>query len=190
MKLIIGLGNPGLRYKNTRHNIGFLVVKEISKKFDISVKRKKYKGLLGEGLVEGEKVTLLMPQTYMNLSGEAVAGIVKKEKISLPDILVIHDDLDLSLGFIRLREKGTSGGHKGLKSIIEHLGTSHFPRLRVGIAKTRKTGDVVRFVLTPFDSGEKTILKDAVNQAAGCAITWLTAGPEKAMTGFNRRQFT
>ena len=183
MKLIAGLGNPGLRYKNTRHNVGFLVINRISKKFKIAVKKRKYKGLLGKGSLGSEKVSLFMPQTYMNLSGEAIREIVKKEKIAFEDILIIYDDIDLRLGLMRLRQKGGSGGHKGLKSIIESLGTPEIPRLRIGIDKGR---DVVNFVLSPFNSKEKPILKGIIEEAAECAVTWVLAGPDKAMTGFNR----
>jgi PTH1 family peptidyl-tRNA hydrolase len=183
MRLIVGLGNPGPRYKNTRHNVGFLVINKISKKFKIPVKKRKYKGLLGKGVLESEKVSLFMPQTYMNLSGEAIRGIVKKEKIALEDTLIIYDDIDLKLGLMRLRKKGGSGGHKGLKSIIESLGTSDFPRLRIGIGRGR---DVVDFVLSPFNSAEKPLLKGIIEEAAECAATWALAGPNTAMTRFNK----
>lgn len=189
MKLIVGLGNPGLRYKDTRHNIGFLIIKKLSKKFDIPVKKRKYKGLLGKGSIKSEKVNLFMPQTYMNLSGEAVGEVVKKEKVNLEDILVIYDDINLKLGLMRLRKKGSSGGHKGLESVIECLGTTEFPRLKIGISKNREISDVVNFVLSPFDSAEKPLLKDIIKQASECVVTWVKLGPDKAMTRFNRRKF-
>jgi len=183
MKLIVGLGNPGLRYKNTRHNVGFLIVNEISRKFNIAIKKRKYKGLLGRGSIKSEKVNLFMPQTYMNRSGEAIREAVKKEKIEFEDIFVIYDDIDLKLGLMRLKKKGSSGGHKGLGSVIESLGTTEIPRLRIGIGKGI---DVVDFVLSPFDSGEKPVLKGVIKEAVACAATWVEAGPDKAMTRFNR----
>ena len=185
MKLIVGLGNPGLRYRNTRHNIGFLIIDKLSKKFNIPIKKRKYKGLLGRGSVKSEKVTLFMPQTYMNLSGEAVREAVKKEKVNLEDTLIIYDDINLRLGLMRLRKKGSSGGHKGLGSVIGCLGTTEIPRLRIGIGKG---SDVVDFVLSPFDSGEKPLLKDIIKEVVACAATWVEAGPDKAMTRFNKRQ--
>jgi PTH1 family peptidyl-tRNA hydrolase len=183
MKLIAGLGNPGLRYKNTRHNVGFLIVNEISRKFKIPVKKRKYKGLLGKGSIKSEKVSLFMPQTYMNRSGEAIRGAVKKEKIRFKDILVIYDDIDLKLGLMRLKEKGRSAGHKGLESIIESLGTTEVPRLRIGIGKGT---DVVDFVLSPFDAEEEPLLKSVIKEAVACATTWVEDGADKAMTKFNR----
>ena len=188
MKLIIGLGNPGLRYKKTRHNIGFLIIAEISKQSGIALKKKKYGGLFAEGSIGGKKVGLFMPGTYMNLSGNAVRSAIRGEGAPLKDVLVISDDINLRFGFIRLREKGTGGGHNGMSSIIEHMGTSEFPRLRVGIGKDEKVIDMPKFVLRPFDSGEKPLLKGIVKAAAECAIAWAEAGPEKAMSLFNKRQ--
>ena len=189
MKLIAGLGNPGFQYRNTRHNAGFLVIKAISKKFRIRMKKRKYAGILGKGLIGAEKVSLFIPQTYMNLSGEALREIVKSEKINAANLLVICDDINLKFGFTRLRKKGSAGGHKGLQSAIKGLGTSEFPRLRIGVGKNRKITDVVKFVLSPFDSGEKRLLRDILQEAAECAVLWTTEGADKAMLSFNRRQF-
>ncbi len=188
MKLIIGLGNPGPGYKNTPHNAGFMVIRELSGRLGISVKKKACGGLYGWGTSGGVKVILFMPETYMNLSGEAVREIVGKEKAKTEDILVICDDIDLKLGFIRLREKGGSAGHKGLESIIKRLATNCFPRLRIGIAKNRKRGNITGFVLKPFGAAEKSVLKDIVKKAAKCAISWAEEGASMAMTKFNKRQ--
>jgi len=188
MKLIAGLGNPGLRYRNTRHNAGFLVIKEIAKRFRISIKKKKYKGIFAKGSIEGNRVILFMPQTYMNLSGEALRDVVKKERIEPENLLVICDDIDLLHGFTRLRQKGGSAGHNGLKSAIKCLGTDAFPRLRVGIGHERKPHNVSEFVLRPFDTAEKPLLKGIIKEAAECAVVWLGEGPDKAMTRFNKRQ--
>ena len=187
MKLVIGLGNPGFRYRNTRHNIGFLVVKEISKRFDIPIKNKKCNGFFARGSVESEKLGLFIPLTFMNLSGEAVREIVKKQGVNPGDILVICDDINLKFGSLRLRRKGSSGGHKGLKSIIESLGTNEFPRLRVGVGKSPNlVRDAVKFVLNPFDSKERSILKDIIRETVECAVTWVKSGADEAMTRFNR----
>ena len=187
-KLIVGLGNPGLRYRNTRHNAGFLVINEISRELGIPVKRKKYNGFFGKKTLNGGKIALLMPQTYMNLSGESIRKAVRQEGVDFEDFLVICDDLNLKFGFIRLRTKGSSGGHNGLESAIETLGTNEFPRLRVGIGKDHALGDVVRFVLRPFDSLEKKQLLGVVKLATRCAVTWARDGADLAMTEFNKRQ--
>jgi len=188
MKLIVGLGNPGLKYKNTRHNIGFSAIERISEKFHIPVRKRKYNGRLGRGSIEGEKVTLFTPHTYMNLSGEAVRQAVKNEKITFNNFLAISDDINLQFGFIRLRKKGSSGGHNGMGSIIGCLGTGNFPRLRVGIGKGRSMGDVTRFVLKPFNSVERPQLTGIIEEVAECAASWVKDGPDKAMTKFNKKQ--
>ena len=188
MKLIIGLGNPGLRYKNTRHNIGFSLVKEISKEFGIALKKSMYSGLLGRGAIRGKRVILFTPRTYMNLSGQAARKALLKEKISLEDSLVACDDINLKFGFIRLRKKGSSGGHNGMNSIIEHLGTGDFPRLRIGVGKSHKISDLEKFVLKPFDSAERPLLKGIIARASRCAALWVKDGPEAAMSKFNKRQ--
>lgn len=188
MKLIIGLGNPGLKYKNTPHNVGFLIIKELSKRLGISVTKRVCRGFFGWGSYGGQRIALFMPGTYMNLSGEAVREIVKKEKKDTGDVLVICDDVDLRLGFIRLREKGGSAGHKGLDSIIKSLATNCFSRLRVGIAKDRKPENVTDFVLKPFGAAEKKVLKDVIEEAAECALTWAAEDASAAMAKFNRRQ--
>ena len=185
MKLVVGLGNPGFRYRNTRHNIGFILVNFLSKKFRIPVKNVKYKGFLGKGSMEGEKVILFMPQTYMNLSGDAVRNIVKSEKIAQDEFIVVCDDIDLKLGTLRLRKKGLSGGHRGLESIIKCLNTGEFNRLRLGVGREEKPDDVSRFVLDSFAFREKNVLKDVKERASECIISWIKEGPEKAMSLFN-----
>lgn len=188
MKLIVGLGNPGLRYRNTRHNIGFRVIEDLSKKLGISVKKRKYKGLLGQGRFGGEKVILFMPETYMNLSGEAVKEASRKEKIDTKDMLVVCDDINLKLGFIRLRKSGSSGGHKGLESIINLMRSDGFARLRIGINRDKETEELAQFVLSPFNSAERSLLKGIINSARECVIQWMEGDPDRAMTMFNKRQ--
>jgi PTH1 family peptidyl-tRNA hydrolase len=187
MKLIIGLGNPGLRYRHTRHNIGFLVIGEISRNHRIRVSKRRYRGLFGKGVVEGSDVGLFIPQTYMNLSGEAVKEAVRGEGVAWRDLLVICDDKDIPFGSLRLREKGSGGGHKGLHSIIACCQTNDFPRLRVGIGQNEAIGDTRDFVLRRFGPKERRSLAAVIEQGARCAEAWVTDGPEKAMTGFNNR---
>lgn len=188
MKLIIGLGNPGLKYQNTRHNIGFLTIKELSGDLGIPIKKRRYQGLFGKGIFEEQAVGLFMPETYMNLSGKAVKKAVEREKVAFEDALVICDDISLRLGYIRLRKAGSSGGHNGISSIIEELRTDRFPRLRIGIGRSHTISNLAKFVLKPVSSGEKKLLTEAVKDAALCVKSWLKEGPDKAMTAFNKRQ--
>jgi len=190
MKLIIGLGNPGFRYRNTRHNLGFLVVRELSREFRIPLNKKKYDGVVGKGSFEGEDVILFEPLTYMNLSGRAVNAIIKKSGVKLDDILIICDDINLDFGFVRLRKQGSYGGHNGLESVIGHIGTNEFARLRVGVGQKEKHEDLSRFVLSCFNREERPLLKGILEKAKECALMWVKEGPNKAMTGFNGRQFS
>ena len=144
MFLIVGLGNPGREYNNTRHNIGFDAIDVIADKYNIEVSRIKFKGVYGEGIVNGEKVILLKPTTYMNLSGESVREVMDFYKLSEEDILIIYDDVSLDVGRIRIREKGSAGGHNGIKSIIANIGTDVFSRIKVGVGKPQ--GDLVKHV--------------------------------------------
>lgn len=166
MKLFVGLGNPGKKYEGTRHNIGFAVIDKLSERLNIPLNMLKHKGQLGVGHVDGEKVFLLKPLTYMNLSGESVRSVVDYYHIDTADIVVIYDDLDLPVGRIRLRQKGSAGGHNGMKSIIHHLGTQEFNRIRVGINRPSDGTAVVDYVLSPFTKEEQEILVDVVNTCA------------------------
>lgn len=188
MKLIVGLGNPGLRYKGTRHNIGFLIVREISKNFAIPLKKNKYSSIFGDGSIYTARAGLCLPETYMNLSGQAVSEAVRYQKTALEDLLIICDDINLKLGSLRLRKRGSAGGHNGMASIIDQLGTEEFPRLRVGVGSDRKISNMAEFVLRPFAVREKSLIKGIVKQAAECAATWVKDGPDKAMSLFNRIQ--
>ena len=138
MKAIIGLGNPGIKYAGTRHNIGFDTVTALADKYNIKIKDKKFNGLVGEGFIEGEKVMLVQPQTFMNLSGECVGLIAGFYKLEPEDIIVICDDINLDTGRLRIRAKGSAGGHNGLKNIIAHLGTETFPRIRIGVGRASR----------------------------------------------------
>jgi len=187
MKLIVGLGNPGLRYKNTRHNAGFLVLSELARAFRVRIAKKSHRGKIGLGNIAGEKTIFFMPLTFMNRSGGAVLELMKAEGARAEELLVIYDDVDLDLGLIRLRESGSSGGHKGLESIIQAIGTSDFPRLRIGIRNKKKPADTVDFVLTRFGAGEKKTLRKVIAESTACVETYLAEGASKAMSVFNKR---
>ena len=157
MKLIVGLGNPGKEYENTRHNVGFQVLDLFAEKNQLSFSKKKENAIYAEGIIHGEKIILLKPQTYMNLSGEAVKTFQKFYKIKIEDILIIADDLDLPLGSYRLKQKGSCGGHNGLRNIEDQLQTQNYKRLKIGIAK-QKEQDTISYVLGKFSKEEKKVL--------------------------------
>lgn len=183
MFLIVGLGNPGKEYENTRHNIGFDAVDRISHKYNIDINRIKFKGMYGEGSIEGEKVILLKPLTYMNLSGESVREIVNFYKIDSKNIIIIHDDVDLEVGRIRIRLKGSSGGHNGIKSIIYQLGTEEFVRLKLGVGKAER--DMVSHVLGKFSKEDREIEEKVLNSAVEATSAIINESPESAMNKFN-----
>lgn len=168
VKLVVGLGNPGYEYRNTRHNVGWMVLDALAERLNVGFSRSRFRGDLAEVRLDGRRVLLLKPTTYMNLSGESVSSICRFFKIEPREMLVVLDDLDLPLGKIRLRLKGGSAGHKGLISIEEHVGTSDFPRLRIGIGRPERKEDVVRYVLSPFEEDEVPKLRSAVGRAVEC----------------------
>ncbi|MBA4601250.1 aminoacyl-tRNA hydrolase [Thermoactinomyces mirandus] len=188
MKLVVGLGNPGMKYANTRHNIGFFVIDRLSEKWGIPVNKEKWRGETGEGFVYGEKVVLLKPMTYMNLSGESVRSAVDFLKIDLEEVCVIYDDLDLPPGQIRLRLKGSSGGHNGMKSIIHHLGTDQFKRIKLGIGRPPGKMSVINYVLSSFDKEELEQIADAAGRAADAVDKWLETNFLLAMNQYNSRK--
>ncbi|MDF2556800.1 MAG: aminoacyl-tRNA hydrolase [Bacillales bacterium] len=173
MKLIIGLGNFGPEYRDTRHNIGFSVIEELSEKWNIPLNQTKFRGQYGTGIVNGEKIVLVKPLTYMNASGECIAQFVNFYKISNQDLLIIYDDLDLPTGKIRLRQKGSAGGHNGIKSSIMHLGSDQFNRIKVGIGRPDGRIPVVDFVLTRFTENENPFIDEAIEKAANACEYWL-----------------
>ena len=165
MKIIVGLGNPTKEYAGTRHNVGFSVIYNISDAYNIPVETKKHKALIGKGIIEGEKVILAMPQTYMNLSGESVRAVMDFYKLDPEnDIIVISDDINLATGRIRIRAQGSAGGHNGLKSIISHAGTQKFKRVRVGVGANE--GNLVNHVLGKFSKGERVLAEQGIKDAA------------------------
>ncbi len=184
-KLVVGLGNPGRQYRNNRHNIGFQIADLLAARWQCSYALWKGKSLLASYIDYGPKIFLLKPQTFMNLSGEAVRAVVRFYQIDLADILVIYDDLDLSLGAIRLRPGGGSGGHKGMKSIIAALGSQEFPRLRIGIGRPPGRMEAADYVLQDFSATDEKVMVVTRELAADAVEIWLTQGIEHAMNRFN-----
>ncbi len=184
MKLIVGLGNYGGEYKNTRHNIGFMALDSYAKNNGLEIDKRKFKGLYCETSINGEKVLLLKPQTYMNLSGESVRDFVSYFHIKVSDILVIYDDMDLDVGVLRLREKGSAGGHNGIKNIIEHLKTNEFKRVRVGISKD-KDRSVVDYVLGKFRDDEKKIIDEKIEKINDIIEDFVKYDFNKVMSMYN-----
>ncbi|HET7629488.1 MAG TPA: aminoacyl-tRNA hydrolase [Bacillales bacterium] len=186
MKVIVGLGNPGFRYEKTRHNVGFMVVDRLSKDLSLPLKKKKCQAKFGIGEVNGEKTVLLKPLTYMNASGEAVRAFLDYFGGSPEEIVVIYDDLDLPPGKIRLRPHGGAGGHNGMKSVISHLGTKQFKRIRIGIGHPGERTMVMDYVLKPFPKAEREAAADAVERAAQACRQWIDEPFERVMNTFNR----
>ena len=186
MKLIVGLGNPGKEYENTRHNAGFSVLDAIAEYCHVEVTQKKFKALIALTRIDGEQVLLMKPQTYMNLSGEAVVEAMKFYRLQAKDILVIYDDMDMPVGKIRLREKGSAGGQNGMKNIIAHLHTQEFNRIHVGIGKDARV-PVVNWVLGKIRKEEQEDFKKAVEQARDAAIFSLTHTFIDTMSRYNKK---
>jgi peptidyl-tRNA hydrolase, PTH1 family len=186
MKLIVGLGNPGKQYDQTRHNIGFEVIDALSSEFAIPLNQSKFKGLYGIGFHNSEKIILLKPLTYMNLSGESIRAVMDFYQIELEDLLVIYDDLDLPVGKIRLRQKGSPGGHNGIKSTVAHLGTQQFNRIRIGIDRPQAGMSVPDYVLGRFRPEEKAFTEDAVKKSAEACSAWLEKPFLQVMNEYNQ----
>ena len=183
MYIVVGLGNPGKEYEKTRHNVGFEVIDSLSKKLDIAVNKIKFKSLIGEGLYKGEKIVLQKPQTFMNSSGEAVYDIVDFYKLPLSNLIVVYDDKDLDVGKIRVRKKGSAGGHNGMKSIIYILNSDDFPRVRLGIGKPK--GDMIQHVLGRFEERDMDIVINSIDNAANAVLDIIENGVEHAMNLYN-----
>lgn len=184
--LILGLGNPGPKYAGNRHNVGFRCLEYLAKRHGIAVRRKRHHALIGEGHIGPHAVVLAMPQTFMNDSGRAVVALSRWYKVPAQNILVIYDDLDLPLAKLRLRRGGSSGGHKGVQSIIVALGTQDFPRLRVGIGRPTH-GDPIDYVLHDFDADQEPLIERACKWAEEIVRTWLDKGIQEAMNEYNGR---
>ncbi len=183
--LIVGLGNPGLRYEKTRHNLGFMLVDLLAREFQTAVKREECRALIGRAVIENQTVELVKPQTFMNLSGEAVSCFLKKANRTTKKLIVISDDLALPLGTIRLRAKGSAGGHNGLKSMIACLKTEEFVRLRIGIEPEHQLKDVADFVLENFSKANFIKVEEVLQHSAEAIRAVIADGVEKAMAQFN-----
>jgi len=183
--LIVGLGNPGLRYEKTRHNLGFMLIDKLAQKIQTQVKREECRALVGRGVIENQTIELVKPQTFMNLSGEAVSCLIKKSDRSIEKLIVISDDLALPLGKLRLRPKGTHGGQNGLRSIIDCLKTQDFIRLRIGIQPEHPIGEASRFVLENFSKSDSAEVENILEQCADAIFAVVRDGIEKAMARFN-----
>ena len=183
MFLIVGLGNPGKEYDGTRHNIGFAAVDYIADKYNIELNRIKFKGVFGEGFINGKKVILLKPTTYMNLSGESIREVINFYKISNEEVIVIYDDISLEVGRLRIREKGSHGGHNGIKSIIANLGTDVFPRVKIGVGAPK--GNFVSHVLGKFSEDEIEILRETIKASSDAVSIMLKSDTKEAMNKFN-----
>jgi len=186
MYVIVGLGNPGSKYAGTRHNIGFEVINYLSALYKININKVKFKAILGEGIIQGEKVILVKPQTYMNLSGESVRDIKEWYKIPNENIIIIYDDISLETGKLRIRAKGSAGGHNGIKSIIYQLNSDVFPRIKIGVGQPSHADyDLADYVLGRFEKEEQEVITEAVKKAADAVAVILSAGINHAMNKFN-----
>ena len=189
MFLIAGLGNPSSRYEKTRHNIGFDVIDAVSDRYNIEVKEKKAKALCGSGFIEGQKVLLVKPQTYMNLSGDSISALMNFYKLDpARELIVIYDDISLDVGQLRIRKKGSAGGHNGIKNIIAHLGTQEFPRIKVGVGDKPPRMDLADYVLSRFSQGERRLVDEAAAESVEALALMVQGRIEEAMNLYNRKK--
>lgn len=188
MYIIAGLGNPEKKYENTRHNIGFDVIDALSAQYSIEIKEKAFRALMGKGVIEGQKVILAKPQTYMNLSGESIRQIIDYFKVDVEnELIVVSDDIALAEGNIRIRKKGSAGGHNGLKNIILNLGTENFQRVRLGVGEKPAERDLVDYVLGHFSKEERSLMEEGIKKAVEAIGIMLVDGPDRAMNLFNKK---
>nr|WP_317378673.1 aminoacyl-tRNA hydrolase [uncultured Faecalimonas sp.] len=189
MYIIIGLGNPTAQYEGTRHNVGFDVIDRLAEKYNIAVDTKKHRAYIGKGMIDGQKVILAKPQTYMNLSGESVRELAEYYKVDPEqEILVIYDDISLDVGQLRIRKKGSAGGHNGIKNIIAHLGTQVFPRIKVGVGEKPKNYDLADYVLGHFSKAEREQMEAGYDRAAEAVRLILAGETDAAMNQYNKKQ--
>lgn len=185
MKIIVGLGNPGKDYDRTRHNVGFMTIDQLAKTLNVTSPKLKFKALFGEANINGEKVLLVKPQTYMNNSGEAVRELMNYYKVEVEDLIVIYDDIDIGFSDIRIRKKGSSGSHNGMKSVIYQIQSDQFSRIRIGVGKKHENQDLANFVLSHFDKNEIEDIEIAVKYAAEAALCIIKEGVDSAMNKYN-----
>ena len=187
IRLVVGLGNPGKEYEKTRHNVGFMVIDELVKTLKLKNPSKEALSLVYKTRIAGKDVIFAKPLTYMNNSGAAVYNLLEEYNLSPENMIVVYDDLDLPLGTMRLRLRGSSGGHKGVESIIKYIGTQNFPRLRIGIGRPKKKEDVVKYVLSPFTPEEEKVINQVIKKAVRCLLRAIEISPENAMEYCNRQ---
>jgi PTH1 family peptidyl-tRNA hydrolase len=185
MKLIVGLGNPTSQYEGTRHNVGFEVIDRLVEQYNIPLDVVKHKGMYGKGKIDGQSVILLKPMTYMNLSGESVSAVAKYYKIPPQDVIVIYDDINLDVGRLRIRDKGSAGGHNGIKNLIAHLGTEEFPRIRIGVGQKPPKMDLVDYVLSRFSEEDQVLMCQGYQRACEALKLLLVDDIPEAMNQFN-----
>lgn len=185
MYLIVGLGNPEEEYANTRHNMGFDTINELAKKKEIEITKKKFEALYGSGFINQEKVILVKPQTYMNLSGQAVRQFMDFYKLEKENLIIIYDDMDIEPSIIKIRKKGGPGGHNGMKSIIQHIGTDEFKRIRIGIGRPKEEFDKINYVIGSVNEEQHNILQKGVSKAVVAVEEIIQNGVDKAMNKLN-----
>lgn len=188
MKVIVGLGNPGMEYVGTRHNVGFETIDRLADGYSIDVTQQKHKGSVGQGMIAGQKVLLVKPMTYMNNSGECVSAVVNFYKLSPEDVIVIYDDINLDVGQLRLRERGSAGGHNGMKSIIAHLKSEEFMRIRIGVGMKREGQNLVNHVLGKFPKEQQEMIAEGMDDAAKAVELILSDSITKAMNTYNGKK--
>ena len=185
LRLVVGLGNPGKTYAATRHNIGFMVLEAVADRFGIALNRNRFNAVMGRGTIEGHAVILAEPQAYMNRSGPPVQQLAHYYRILCEDVLVIHDDIDLTFGRLKIKEKGGHGGHNGVRSLIDALGGGDFIRLRIGVGRSEDKEGVVDHVLGRFNAREQSVLPDVITRARDAVETILCKGTQEGMNRFN-----
>ncbi len=189
MFLIVGLGNPGDKYENSRHNVGFMAIDKLADKLNIKVDKLKFKGLFGQGTYRGEKIILLKPQTFMNNSGESVVQFFNYYKLEPEELIVLVDDIDIEFGMVRVRKKGSAGTHNGMKSLVQHLGHGDFPRIKIAVGKKPSYMDLANFVLGKFSKDEESILEKEIDLAVEAALDIVDHGIDHSMNTTNSIKF-
>lgn len=188
MKMIVGLGNPGTEYAGTRHNVGWMLIDALADKLNVHEWRSREKGMVAEGRIGSEKILLVKPLTYMNNSGECVGPLMRWYKLESEDIMVAHDDMDIPVGTIRIRKKGSAGGHNGIKSLLQHIGSENFSRLRIGIGRPQPGWSVINHVLAKFTDEERTGIDEAIDYLIPAVECMVLEGPDMAMNKFNPKK--
>lgn len=188
MYIVAGLGNPTKEYDRTRHNVGFAVIDKLAERYNIDVSDRKHRAYCGKGVIEGQRVLLVKPQTFMNLSGESLRSALDYYKEDPMNLIVIYDDISLATGQLRIRLKGSAGGHNGIKNIIAHLGTQEFPRIKVGVGEKPPRMDLKDYVLSRFSKGEQELMDEAFGEAAQAVVMMMCEGTDRAMNHFNMKK--